>query len=70
MGARTYIDKMSVFQWVLIVLFLLQICFCFVMRETLCYLCQTIINLMLLKLLTNGIVSSKIYDKRDDLNLK
>ena len=27
---------MSVFQWVLIVLLLLQICFCFVMRETLC----------------------------------
>ena len=37
---------------VLIVLLLLQICFCFVMRETLCCLCQTIIKLILLKLLT------------------
>ena len=35
-----------------IVLLLLQICFCFVMRETLCCLCQTIIKLILLKLLT------------------
>ena len=46
------IDELSVFQWVLIVALLLQICFCLVMRETLCYLCQTIINRMLLKLLT------------------
>ena len=29
---------------------LLHICFCFVMRETLCCLCQTIIKLILLKL--------------------
>ena len=50
--ALNYIDKLSVFQLVLIVLLLLQICFCFVMRETLCYLCQTIIKLILLKLLT------------------
>ena len=28
-----YIDKLWAFQWVLIVLFLLQICFCFVMRD-------------------------------------
>ena len=99
---------------------LLQICFCFVVRETLCCLCQTIIKLILLKLLTqppdiwddllnidnpfeqmvgqiyptelqlnkanssdteapfldlnlsitNGIVSSKIYDKRDDFNFE
>ena len=99
----------------------LQICFCFVMRETLCCLCQTIIKLILLKLfnsasrylndllnidnpyfepmvgqiypaelqlnkanssdteapfldlnlsITNGIVSSKIYDKRDDFNFE
>ena len=47
-----YIDKLLVFQWVLIVLLLLQICFCFAMRETLCYLCQTIIKLILLKLST------------------
>ena len=33
-------------------LLLLQICFCFVMRETLCCLCQKIIKLILLKLLT------------------
>ena len=51
-GSINDIDKLSVFQWVLIVLLLLQICFCFVMRETLCYLCQTIIKLILLKLLT------------------
>ena len=31
---------------------LLQICFCFVMRETLCCLCLTITKLILLKLLT------------------
>ena len=31
---------------------LVEICFCFVMRENVCCLCQTIINLMLLKLLT------------------
>ena len=31
---------------------LLQICFCFVMREALCCLCQTIIKLILLKLST------------------
>ena len=107
-------------QTLLCVLLLLQICFCFVMRETLCCLCQTIIKLILLKLLTapsdiddllnidnpyfermvgqiyptelqlnkanssdtedpfldlnlsitNGIVSSKIYDKRNDLNFE
>ena len=34
-----------------IVLLLLQICFCFVMRETSYCLCQTIIQLILLKLL-------------------
>ena len=102
-------------------LLLLQICFCFVMRETLCCLCQTIINLILLKFfnstsrylddlldidnlyfeqmvgqtyptelqlnkanfsdteapfldlnlsITNGIVSSKIYDKRNDFNFE
>ena len=33
-------------------LHLLQISFCFVMRDTLCCLCQTIIKLILLKLLT------------------
>ena len=98
-------------------LLLLQICFCFVMRGTLCCLCQTIIKLIeafnstsrylddLLNIdipyfeqmvgqiyptelqlnkanssdteapflnlnlsITNGIVSSKIYDKRDDFN--
>ena len=77
-----------------IVLLLLQVCFCFVMRETLCCLCQTIIKLILLKLftqiplkfanssdtenpfldlnlsITNGIVSSKIYDKRDNFNFE
>ena len=42
--ARNYIDKL--------VLLLLQICFCFVMRDTSCCLCQTIIKLILLKLLT------------------
>ena len=119
--AQNYIDKLSVFQWVLIVLLLLQISFCFVMRETLCCLCLTIFKLILLKLLTlppeylddllnidnpyfeqmvdqiyptelqlnkanssdtealfldlnlsitNGIVSSKIYDKRDDFNFE
>ena len=31
---------------------LLQICFCFVMKETLCCLCKTIIKLILLKFLT------------------
>ena len=31
---------------VLIVLLLLQICYCFVMRETLCCLCLTIIKLV------------------------
>ena len=31
--ARNYIDNLYVFQWVPIVLLLLQICFCFVMRE-------------------------------------
>ena len=31
--ARNYIDKLLVFQWVQIVLLLLQICFCFVMRD-------------------------------------
>ena len=36
----------------IIVFFLLLICFCFVMRETLCCLCQTVIKLILLKLLT------------------
>ena len=104
-------------------LLLLQICFCFafVMRETLCCLCLTIIKLILLRLLTpppdilddllnidnpyfeqmvgqiyptelqlnkanssdteapfldlnlsitNGMVSSKIYDKRDDFNFE
>ena len=111
---------MQVFQWALIVLLLLQICFGFVMRETLCCLCQIIIKLILLKTLTpppyivdllnihnpyfeqmvgqiyptelqlnkanssdteapflilnlsitNGIVSSKIYDKRDDFNFE
>ena len=50
--AQNYIDKLSVFQLVLTVLLLLQICFCLVMRETLCTLCQTIIKLILLKLLT------------------
>ena len=104
-----------------IVLLLFQICFCFVMRETLCCLCQTIIKLILLKAfnstfrylddllnidspyfeqmvgqiypielqlnkanssntetlfwdlnlsITNGIVSSKIYDKRDDFSFE
>ena len=33
-------------------LLLLQNCFCFVMRETSCCLCQKIIKLILLKLLT------------------
>ena len=96
-----------------------DICFCFVMRETLCCVCQTIIKLILLKFLTsrylddllnidnpyfeqmvsqiyptelqlnkanssdteapfldlnlsitNGIVSSKIYNKRDDFNFE
>ena len=37
---------------VLNVLLLLQICFCFVMRETTCCLFLTIIKLMLLTLLT------------------
>ena len=32
--ARNCIEKLLVFQWALIVLLLLQICFCFVMRET------------------------------------
>ena len=49
---RNYIDKLQIFQWVLIVLVLLQICFCFVMRETSYCLCQTIIKLTFLKLLT------------------
>ena len=44
--AQNYIYKLLVFQWVLIVLLLLQICFCFVMTETLCCLFQTIIKLI------------------------
>ena len=38
--------------YILIVLLLLQICFCFVMRETLCCLFLTIVKQMLLKHLT------------------
>ena len=86
-------------------LLVLQICFCFITRETSCCLCQTIFKLQVfdnpyfeqmvgqinpteLQLnkasssdteapfldlnlsITNGIVSYKIYDKRDDFNLK
>ena len=51
-GSKLYRKKGRYFQWVLIVLLLLQICVCFVIRETLCWLCQTIIKLKLLKLLT------------------
>ena len=49
-GLKLYRQIVSI-QSVLIVL-LLQICFCFVMREILCCLFLTIIKLMLLKLLT------------------
>ena len=53
-GSKLYRQTVGIgnFQWVLIVLLLWQICFCFVMRETLCRLCLTIIKLILLKLLT------------------
>ena len=118
--AQNYIDKLSVFQWVLIVLLLLQICFCFVMRETLLslsdinqadiieafnstsrylddlpnidnpYFEQMVGQIYPTELqlnkansldteapfldlnlsITNGIVSSKIYDKRDDFNFE
>ena len=47
--AQNYIEKLQVFQWVLIVLLLLQICFCFVTRETSCCLCQTIIKLIMIE---------------------
>ena len=117
-GSKLY---RQVFQWVLIVLLLLQICFCFVMRETLCCLCQTnnqtditeafnstsrylddLLNIdnpyfeqMVCQIyptelqldkanasdteapfldlnlsITNGIVFSKIYDKRDDFSFE
>ena len=48
-GSKSY-RQIVEFQWVLIALLLLQICF--VMRETSCCLCQTIIKLILLKRLT------------------
>ena len=47
-----YRDELYVFQWVLVVLHLRQICFCFVMGEISCCLFLTIIKLMLLKFLT------------------
>ena len=47
LGSKLYRQIVGI-QWVLIVLFLLQICFCFVMRETSFCLCQTIIKLILL----------------------
>ena len=50
-GSKLYRQIVSI-PMVLIVLLLLQICFCFVMREALCCLCQTIIKLILFKLLT------------------
>ena len=103
--AQNYIDKLLVFQWVLIVLLLLQICFYFVMRETFNSTSRYLDNLLnidnpyfeqmvgqiyptelqlnkanssgteapfldLNLSITNGIVSSKIYGKRDDLILK
>ena len=120
-GSKLYRQTVGI-QWVLIVLFLLQICFCFVMRKTSCCFCQTIIKLILLTeafnstfrylddflnidnpyfeqmvcqiypiefqlnkanstdteapfldldlSITNGIVPSKIDDKRDDFNFE
>ena len=47
--ARSCMDKLWVFRWVLVVVLLLQICFCFVMRETLCCLCRAVIGLILLR---------------------
>ena len=48
-GSKLY-RQIVVIQWVQIMLLLLQICFCFVMRETPCCIFMKIIKLMLLKL--------------------
>ena len=52
--ARNDKDKLYVFQWELIVLLLLQICFCYGVRDTSCCLCQTItkLHIQIFRLLT------------------
>ena len=65
---RNFIGKLLVFRWELIVLFLLQICFFFIMREISWSLSHLKIRLTLLRLSIQLQDTLMIYDKRDNFD--